>query len=154
MKEAHGSNHLIMKKIQTYLAYRAHSEYELELKLSKKFNKTEIKQALLQAEKNNWLDKPDEMSRQLADKWHRKNRGWLFIQAQILKKKLPLPSKREDLEEKKCLWWLHKKWSNLEDPPQKTIQKIYRFLSHKGFEAHTIREITRKRWTYGSHSFE
>ena len=131
----------ILEKLQNYLSYRAHSEYELKRKLTKHFNDQEITKALQWARKHKWLLEPEEMASQLADELHRKKKGWLFIQAALKKKQLPSVQRQECLEEEKCRWWLGKKFSNMENYPGSIIQKIYRFLSYRGFEEFIIKKI-------------
>ena len=135
------SEQILLDKMKTYLAYRAHSEHELKRKLIKNFNKQEVETALKIAKQNKWIPEPEEMALQLADELHRKKKGWLFIQSALKKKQLPLTQKQEDLEEEKCQWWLEKKFGNIQSFSQKEIHKIYRFLSYRGFEDSIIKKI-------------
>lgn len=131
----------LLHKLKTYLSYRAHSEYELKCKLIKNFDEQAILKALKLARQNKLLLSPEEIAQQLANELHRKKKGWLFIQATLKKKQLPLILKQEEKEEEKCQWWLSKKFSKLQNPSKNIIQKIYRFLSYRGFEEHIIKKV-------------
>ena len=135
------SEQVLLNKVKTYLTYRAHSEHELKVKLIKNFNKQEVEKAIQIAKKNKWIPEPEELACQLADELHRKKKGWLFIQAALKKKQLPLTQKQEEREEEKCRWWLEKKFGNIQNFSQKEINKIYRFLSYRGFEERIIKKI-------------
>ena len=130
----------LINKLKTYLSYRAHSEYELKCKLIKSFDEQAVLRALKLAKQNKLLPSPEEMAQQLANEWHRKKKGWLFIQATLKKKQLPAIAKQEQKEEEKCRWWLSKKFSNIKNPSKERIQKIYRFLSYRGFEKQVIKK--------------
>ena len=134
------SEKILLEKIKTYLSYRAHSEYELKLKL-KKFDEVSVEKALKLAREKKWLINPEELAGRLAGQLHKKKKGWLFIQSALKKKKLPLISKQEDLEEEKCRWWLAKKLNPAEDLSQDTIKKMYHFLIYRGFEGATAKKV-------------
>ncbi|MDE0119556.1 MAG: regulatory protein RecX [Bdellovibrionales bacterium] len=131
----------IIEKLQTYICYRTHSEYELECKLKKHFNKQDVMKALCLAKKQKWLPEPEEIAEQLINELHRKNRGWLLIQAALKRKHLPSTQRQEALEEKKCRWWMEKKFKHIQNPPQNIIQKMHRFLSYRGFEQSIIKKV-------------
>ena len=141
MDKKKGLEKNILEKLKTYLRYRTHSEYELKCKLTKHFNNQEIIKALQWARDHKWLPEPKETAAQLADELHRKKKGWLFIQATLKKKQLPSVQRQEHLEEDKCRWWIKKKISTLENYPDNVIQKIYRFLSYRGFEENIIKKV-------------
>lgn len=131
---------VLLEKIKTYLSYRAHSEYELQLKL-KKFDEVAVEKAIKHARENNWLTKPEDLACRLAEQLHKKKKGWLFIQSTLKTKKLPMILKQEDLEEEKCRWWLAKKLSPKEKSSQNTIKKMYHFLIYRGFEGATAKKV-------------
>ena len=135
------SEQILLEKIKTYLSYRVHSEYELKRKLTKNFDKQEIEKAIQVAKQNKWIPEPEELACQLADELHRKKKGWLFIQAALKKKQLPPTHKQEEQEEEKCQWWLEKKFGKMQNLSQKEINKIYHFLSYRGFEERIIKKI-------------
>lgn len=134
------SEQILLNKMKTYLAYRTHSEYELKHKLVKNFDKQAVEKAIQIAKQKKWIPEPEELALQLADELHRKKKGWLFIQAALKKKQLPFIQKQEELEEKKCRWWLEKKFGNIQNSLQE-INKVYRFLSYRGFEEPTIKKV-------------
>ena len=140
-KQKKFSEKKIIDKLQTYIRYRTHSEYELECKLKKHFNTQDVSQALHLAKKQKWIPEPEEIANQLVNELNRKKRGWIFIQAVLKKKHLPAPQRQEALEEKKCRWWLEKKFSKIQDPPNDIIQKMHRFLSYRGFETSIIKKV-------------
>ena len=131
----------LLHKLKTYLSYRAHSEYELKCKLIKHFDEKTVTKALKLAKQSQLLPKPEEIAQQLANELHRKKKGWLFIQATLKKKQLPLIPKEEEQEEEKCRWWLNKKISYLENLSEDMTKKMYRFLSYKGFEGFIIKKV-------------
>ncbi len=135
------SEKILMEKIKTYLAYRAHSEHELKRKLIKNFNNSEIEKAIQVARENKWIPEPEELASRLADELHKKNKGWLFIQAALKKKQLPPVQKQEEREEEKCQWWVKKKFGKIQHSSQEEINKIYRFLSYRGFEESIIKKV-------------
>lgn len=135
------SEQILLEKIKTYLSYRSHSEYELKCKLIKNFNDSEIEKAIQTAKQKKWIPEPKELSSQLVDELHRKKKGWLFIQAALKKKQLPPTQKQEEQEEEKCQWWLEKKFGKIQNLSQKEINKIYHFLSYRGFEESIIKKV-------------
>ena len=135
------SEKFLLEKLKIYLSYRAHSEYELKCKLIKHFDEQAVIKAIKLARQNKWIPEPMELALQLANELHRKKKGWLFVQAALKKKQLPLTQKEEYLEEEKCRWWLGKKMSNTQSLSQDIINKIYHFLAYRGFEGATIRKV-------------
>lgn len=135
------SEKILLEKIKTYLAYRAHSEHELKRKLTKNFNLPEIEKAIQAAKQNKWIPESEELAHQLAEELHKKKKGWLFIQAALKKKQLPPVQKQEEREEEKCQWWLEKKFGKIQNLSQKEINKIYHFLSYRGFEEPIIKKV-------------
>jgi regulatory protein len=135
------SEKILLEKIKTYLAYRAHSEHELKRKLTKSFSNLEIEKAIQVARKNKWIAEPEELAHQLAEELHKKNKGWLLIQAALKKKQLPSVQKQEEREEEKCLWWVKKKFGKIQHLSQEETGKIYRFLSYRGFEESLIKKV-------------
>ena len=134
----------LLEKLTTYLSQRTHSEYELRRKLIKKFNEQEVEKVIQFAKQNKWLSEPKDIAFQLSEELHRKKKGWLLIQAALKKKGLPAVEKEEEREEEKCQWWLEKKFNNIQDLSTEITQKIYRFLSYRGFEESTIKKIVYK----------
>lgn len=139
----------ILEKLTTYLSQRTHSEYELKCKLIKSFSKQEVEKALQLAKEKKWLPEPEDIALQLSEELHRKKKGWLFIQAALKKKGLPVVKKKEEQEEEKCQWWLKKKFNHLQNPSEVNLQKMYRFLSHRGFEEALIKKVVYK-YTQGN----
>ena len=129
----------VIEKLQHYLALREHSPTELERKLIKHFDKQSVKKAITLALNKKWLTEPKTLAERWALTLHKKKRGWLFIQADLKKRGLPLIQKQEDLEIEKALWWLEKKFSQA-SKTQKDLLKIKRFLSYRGFDGATIQQ--------------
>ena len=131
----------IILKLQTYLSKRPHSEYELTCKLRKHFPVQYIEKALKSARSHNWLSSPQELSQQLTEELNRKKKGWLLIQKALKQKKLPLVSKNESVEEQKARWWVLKKLNASNTISYEMTQKIYRFLTNRGFEEDIIKKV-------------
>lgn len=136
--------HLLLKKLQTYLSYRDHSEYELKCKLLKHFEEPAILKAIALAKKNKWIADPLELAQKYANSLHQKNKGWLFIQLALQKKQLPSIPKQEHLEETKCKHWIKKKFNPTNPFPEKIINKIHCFLRYRGFEQSIITKVIRE----------
>lgn len=134
----------LFEKLTVYLSQRTHSEYELKCKLIKTFNEEAVDKAILLAKEKKWLSDPEDIALQLSEELHRKKKGWLFIQAALKKKGLPSVQKKEEREEEKCRWWLEKKFSHLQNPSAVNLQKMYRFLSYRGFEESLIKKMVYK----------
>ena len=139
----------LLEKLTTYLSQRTHSEYELKCKLIKTFSEQEVEKAIFLAKEKKWLSDPEDIALQLSEELHRKKKGWLFIQAALKKKGLPTVEKKEEREEEKCRWWLEKKFSNLQNSSEVNLQKVYRFLSYRGFEESLIKKVVYK-YTHGN----
>lgn len=134
----------LIQKIQMYLSYRDHSEYELEVKLLKHFNKPDILKAITIAKQNKWMIDPLELAQKFADTLHQKNKGWLFIKLALQKKRLPIIQKNESQEEEKCQKLINKKFDTTQLSSLNITNKIYRFLSYRGFESETIIKVIQK----------
>ena len=139
----------LLEKLTIYLSQRTHSEYELKRKLIKIFDEQEVEKAIQLAKEKKWLSDPEDIALQLSEELHKKKKGWLFIQAALKKKGLPTVEKKEEREEEKCLWWLKKKFNPLQNPSEVNLQKMYRFLSYRGFEQNLIKKVVYK-YTHGN----
>ena len=143
MKTKSSKSDSAWEKLKSLLLRRAHTEKELKQKL-KAFDPEELQKALDRAEKNQWIEPPKDMAIRVANTLHRKKKGWLYIKSTLKKRGLPLIPKNPEIEKEKALYWLAKiRGSDRQAISKKTEQKLYRFLSYRGFETSDIKEALR-----------
>ena len=81
---------------------RDHSECELRRKLAARFSADEIDSALQEACQRGLLLAPATLSENFARSWHRRNKGFVYIQQQLRQKGLPAIERNEELEVQKA----------------------------------------------------
>lgn len=124
-----------------YLSRRDHTIRELRQKLSKYHEPSEIIAALEKADEIKILPDHKKMSLQLAQQLLRKGRGQRYISAYLKKKGLPLSLPDEDEELKRAKQIV---FHTLRLEPPFTLaqkQKIFRYLSNRGFSSSLARSI-------------
>ena len=130
-----------VKKIADYLSRRSYSEAELRLKLSKTFSLELVEKALQQARQNHWLKDAQELSKEVAENLHKKNKSWSYIKNYLFKKDLPLPPYDREKELVKAESLLTKKEGSLKNLSLEKKRKLQLFLAYRGFEENIVREL-------------
>ena len=137
------------------LAARAHSESELREKLQATLAKNEdlsaqeiseaIEDAVFAAKKNNWLIAPAELSENIAQDLHRRQKGIEYINAYLENKGLPTIAMDSELELEKARAIMKNKYRLKDDnEPQEfsegDLAKMGQLLTSRGFDPETVRK--------------
>lgn len=135
------------KKIMDYIAIRDHSELELRQKLESQCEPEIIEQALVWAQKQMWMAKPQQLQEKVVDQLNRRGKGVIAINEVLKDKGLPEVKLSVDTEYKKAAQIITAKWSHLDfqdidlNESQKLKSKIIRFLIARGFESEVAQQI-------------
>lgn len=133
-------------RMMDFLAKRNYSEKELRQKLTRsyyQYTEDEINEAIQYAKDHNYLLPPEELSRRIALQLHQKNKGFLYINNYLREKGLPPVNKDSDLEIRKALDIIGRRFS-LEESNSISFdekQKIQRQLYNRGFDLETIKKV-------------
>lgn len=127
------------EKLMDYLARRNHSELELRQKLLKTFSQEEVERALQIARENRWLLPDTELSAQVANELHRKNKGLRFINQFLKTKGLPPVQKDSQEELRKAQSILKAKLAKFQSFDYEVKKRAQRLLANRGFDEETIR---------------
>ncbi|MEZ4872900.1 MAG: regulatory protein RecX [Bdellovibrionales bacterium] len=128
-------------KIVDYLARRDHSVKELKTKLSRRFTRSAIDQALEIAEERSWLKTPEELSARVAETLHLRGKGFRYIQNYLREKGLPPIDRDDDREKQKAESALIAKYGDFEALSYDEKQKAYRFLASRGYDLEIIKSV-------------
>lgn len=145
---------LATKKVMDLLAGRAHSETELREKLEQKLSQNEdlafddineaIDYAIETAKKNKWLSSPAELSAQIAEGLHQRQKGIEYINAYLAEKGLPAVEANEDFELEKAAAIIKNKYRLNENEPQEfseqELAKMGQMLVSRGFDPEVARK--------------
>jgi regulatory protein len=141
-KPAPSRQYLAQKRVMDLISRRNYSTTELKQRLrDQAFTQHEIETALKMAQENKWLAAPEEMSHDLAQKLHLKNKGILFINNILQEKGLPSISRDENLELEKAESLVKTKYSQFPDFSEQEKLKVMRFLISRGFDSSTIEKV-------------
>lgn len=131
------------------IAKRDHSEVELKQKLSRikkwdnrkerLYSDEEIKEVLIWARQNKWLQESSYLSERWSESLNRKNKGIKYINSYLAQKGLPSVKKDPALEVEKAVTILKRKLGSKVLTPEIKI-KLSRFLMSRGFDSETIRK--------------
>lgn len=139
-------NLVVRRKMMDMFARRNHSEDEIRQKLRTKFHAEEdieaaIEDAIQYAKKNRWLGDPSDLSQDLADTLHRKNKGAEYINNVLKEKGLPTiqADHQQELEKAKLL--VREKFSDADNIARDDKPRVARFLASRGFDEEIIRTI-------------
>lgn len=114
-------------------------------KLSPYYEELAVESALQKAESQKYLKDPTELSQQVTQALHRRQRGHLKITHELKKKGLPALEPDREIEAEKARQLLEKLiQKDLEDISSeerlKLKQKAFRYLQNRGFDFETIRQ--------------
>lgn len=150
----------VKRKIMDYVARRDHTEKELRQKLSIRFEKKLIDEALLWAHQQNWLASPEKLTEQMSEQLHRRKKGIRRINQKLQALGLNQISSDTNIELKKAQELIRAKWT-AEDfiglgyaDAQKLKAKMMRFLMTRGFESHVISQILKTEFNKGAPSYD
>lgn len=130
-----------LDKLADHLARRDHSEAELRSKLARHYSPDEIDAAISEAQERRWLLPAEELAAKVAEEWHRKGKGILFINQYLKNKGLPPVSTDSDKEKQKAKLVAQQKFARLGDLPYDEKQKVGQYLQNRGFDGETIRNV-------------
>lgn len=136
------SNTILLKCLNAlagYLAKRDHSELELQQKLSRRFEKDIVEAALAEAREMKWLLPPEELAEKVKEALGRRNKGSRYIQQYLKKKGLPAVRFDDEEEYMRCLQLLESRFGPSADLDWQEKQKVFRFLTQRGFSSTAIR---------------
>lgn len=127
-------------RLTRYLALRDHSLHELRTKLERNFERELVDKVLEEADANGWLTPEEQIAERLAAALGRRNKSHRYIEAQLRKRKLPVPLAEADDEIERIRHLVERKFGtdslSFEDKA-----KAYRFLKYRGFGDRAIRQV-------------
>lgn len=128
-------------RVMYYLSQRDHSVKELTQKLARYHEKDEIEAAIQKADEYGYLADPKVISQRLAGQLARKGKGQRYINNYLKNKGLPIAevAEEEELQTGRGLVERNLKFSPPYDLKQK--QKIFRYLSNRGFRSAIVKLI-------------
>lgn len=138
---SHSQTKQALLKIADLLSLRSHSRKELKNKLSGRFSPAEIEEALEKAEKNHWLQSPEELSQKTTHKLNAKNKSHTYIKAYLNKKGLPTPTLNTEIEKTKAQKLLFKKTKGKEISTTQEKLKLKAFLLRRGFALSIVNDL-------------
>lgn len=129
-----------LDRLTRYLALRDHSRYELKTKLLRRFDAELVDRLMHEAEANGWLVAEDQIAERLVLALERRNKSRRYIEAQLMKRRLPVPRAEEENEIEIIRKLVERKFGvdklSFEDKA-----KAYRFLKYRGFKDRAIRQV-------------
>jgi len=128
-------------KVLEYLASRDHSEKELREKLSRKFEKAEVDEAIEAARASNLLLEPHELAKRVAGQLARKKKSHTYIQRFLNKKGLPPVARETENEIEKARELVLTKFKKAGPFSYEEKPKVHRYLAYRGFDQDTIRRV-------------
>ncbi len=132
-KELNNNLQDALNKITDYLARRDHSEHELRMKMSRRFTKEIIQEAISEAQERGWFKKPEELAEMVSASLFRRGKGPLYINGYLRKKGLPTLSFENDYLLSQCQELLELKYPHWTEMSYEERQKPIRFLLRRGF---------------------
>lgn len=132
---------LALASVMRHIARRDHSRHELQTKLCRRFPPETVEEVLAEAERRGWLKPDDEIAARAALTLHRRLKGRGYIEGQLRKRRLPVPSTDATLEKEKARTLLHRKFGAATLQSQADRARAARYLSYRGFDPRTIRQV-------------
>ena len=123
------------------LTSRDHSRFELQSKLGGKFSSEIVERAMAEAAAKGWLQPEDEIAARAALVWQRKLKSRGYIESQLIKRGLPVPPLDREHEMQIARKAVEKKFGPIEHLNDQSREQALVYLSHRGFEEHTIRTV-------------
>lgn len=124
-----------------YLALRDHSRHELQTKLSSRFAPDLVDKLLTEAEEKGLLPAPEEIAERAAAAWLRRGKSRAYVEAQLLKRHLPLPARGDEQELQNVKTLVERKFGDPTTLGYEEQGKAYRFLKYRGFADRLIRMV-------------
>jgi SOS response regulatory protein OraA/RecX len=124
-----------------YLALRDHSRYELQSKLSKRFEPEIVSQVLAEAEAAGWIAEDAVIAERAARSWRNKLKSRRYIEGQLKKRHLPLPARDPESEMQTARALLEKRFGPARELSFDDKGKAYRYMKYRGFDDRTIRMV-------------
>ena len=137
----HSQTPKALLKIADLLSLRSHSRKELSNKLSAKFPQEAIEEALIKAEKNNWLEPPLQLAQKTVSALNAKNKSHAYIKVYLKKKGLPEAPLDTDIEKFKAQRLLLKKTKGREISTTKEKLKLKAFLLQRRFDLSIVNDL-------------
>ena len=128
-----------LDSLARHLARRDHSRHELLQKLQRRFDPEISALAIATAEQRGWLGDEHAIAGRLAEALARKHKSQKYIEAQLRRRRLPVPAVSGDSELTKVKDLLRKKFG------ERTLTlaekaKAFRYLRLRGFADRWIRK--------------
>ncbi len=122
------------RSLTRYIANRDHSEKELQIKLSQKYEPELVSDLIQFAHDSGWMPKPEDMARRTAQRLKDKGKGRVYIQRYLNEKGLPSVEidSEEELQRARAVAAI--KFGSWSEKPYTEKQKIAQFLMRRGFE--------------------
>ena len=121
------------------LALRDHSRLELQEKLSRRFAPELVEQVMNEADGKGWLLPERDIAARAALTWQRKLKSRRYIEAQLLKRGLPVPDRDDEAELETVRSLVEKKFGLLKCKEDRA--QAQRYLKYRGFDDRTIRMV-------------
>ncbi len=129
-----------LDSLTRYLALRDHSRHELKTKLLRRFDPELVDKLMQEAEDNGWLLAEDVIAERLVLALERRNKSRRYIEAQLMKRRLPVPKAEEENEIEIVRKLVERKFG-IEKLSFEEKAKAYRFLKYRGFKDRAIRQV-------------
>jgi SOS response regulatory protein OraA/RecX len=127
--------------LSRYLALRDHSRHELQSKLRRRFAPELVEQVIAEAEERNLIAPPEQISERAALAWQRRLKSRRYIEAQLLKRRLPLPPRDDTQELETVRALVERKFGPANDLSYEDKGKVYRYLKFRGFDDRSIGKV-------------
>lgn len=129
-----------LDSLTRYLALRDHSLYELKTKLLRRFDPDLVDRLLKEAGENGWLTPEEQVAERLVLALERRSKSRRYIEAQLMKRRLPKAKFEDENEEDNVRKLVERKFGT-EKLSYEEKAKAYRFLKYRGFADRMIRKV-------------
>ena len=129
-----------LEALTRYLTVRDHSKYELQEKLERRFATTLVQELLNEAEQRGWLGSERDVAARLVLSLEHRKKSNRFIERELRKRQLPVPSLDADKELDTMRMLVTRKFG-IEKLSYEDKAKAYRFLRYRGFPDPAIEQV-------------
>jgi SOS response regulatory protein OraA/RecX len=108
--------------------------------LSRRFDAELVERLLTEADENGWLAPEEQIAERLVLALQRRQKSGRYIEAQLMKRRLPKVKREEETEEEIIRGLVERKFG-IEKLSFEEKAKAYRFLKYRGFADRMIRKV-------------
>lgn len=130
-----------LDRVARLLTSRDHSRHELQEKLARHFDSELIERVLDEALSRGWMPSEEALAIRAAALYRRALKSHRYIEAQLVKRGLPVPPPDEESELVAIRNLIERKFGPVAELERDQHNQVYRYLKYRGFEDHGIRQV-------------